>query len=336
MNDMIEAHSDIDGLSYAAMQQMMLFEAHEHGLTVLENSDATLMVQSPFGRFGISARENGLRLYVQSQERDQLIVLRDSLVEHIAHALPDIAETIRWSDAPQAGALPPNFQITTVKSVEELCTDFLRVTVVAQGDFGEGGLHFRMLLPPDDSPQWPRLQDNGSVRWPTGDKALHKPVYTVRSFSPGEMVFDVFRHQGGQVTQWVENAKPGDALAILGPGGEGVLQQQELILCGDETAYPAMMRMLKALPDGARVQVLAHSTTGARDYPFDLPEGVAFSWIGDEFVARAAALFDATPGAYIWAAAENEQIRTLRARLNGREKGHSTLTAYWHKSATTG
>lgn len=223
----IKAHADIAELAYPAMQQLLLHEAEEHGLSVLEQKTDELMIASPFGAFGITRQGKGVRLHVQSEAEGPLFVLRDALLEHLEHFLPDAAQNIRWSDGVAEGSLPPNFQFATVLSSEELGRDFyrLRLQLKEYDTFGPASIHFRFVLPAggNDDPTWPRLKENGAIDWPKEDKALHRPVYTARDLDQvtGQMTVDVYRHDGGRMTEWVRDACAGAQIALIGPGGVG-------------------------------------------------------------------------------------------------------------------
>src|SRR5690606_21164117 len=82
-------------------------------------------------------------------------------------------------------------------------------------------------------------------------------TYTVRAWDPDalELTLD-FVHHGdeGLAGPWAANARPGDELFMLGPGG-GYAPDPGAdwhLLAGDESALPAIAASLEALPEGAR------------------------------------------------------------------------------------
>ena len=183
----MKVHSDIDGLAFAAMKAMMLHEAQEHALPVVEDTATRLQVRTEYGAFGITDRApKGLRLDVEADRADNLYVLRDSLVGHIEHFLPEVAQTISWSDDVAAGQLPPNFQFATVTASEPLTTTFrrLRLRLAKPELFDDRAIHFRFVLPRADEtdPVWPTIAPNGSTRWPSGAQALPRPFPRYRGF----------------------------------------------------------------------------------------------------------------------------------------------------------
>lgn len=341
MTHPVQVHSDIAELAFPAIRQLLLHEAKEHGLPVLTQEADHLMVGSPFGAFGITAQSKGVRLHVRAQTNDNLFVLRDALLEYLTHFLPDAASGIRWSDTPVAGTLPPNFQFAKVLGKEALGTDFYRLHLqLAKYDtFTDAAIHFRFVLPEqgNERPEWPSLKANGSVAWPQGEKTLHRPVYTARHLDPatGTMLVDVYRHGGGRMTERVKQVCEGADLALIGPGGTGVLDRAEVTLCGDETAYPALARIVESLPEGAKANVLLSNLSGAQDYPFPERDGGQLRWMTapepGAFAAAAAALHREQPMGFLWFAAEAAEVAEMRNHIKaeGWTKADIYAATYW-------
>jgi NADPH-dependent ferric siderophore reductase len=92
--------------------------------------------------------------------------------------------------------------------------------------------------------QWPRLR-----------------TYTVRSWDPEavELTIDVVHHgDEGLAGPWAAQARPGDRVMFLGPGGAYAPSGDAdwHLLVGDESALPAIAAALERLPLGARARVL--------------------------------------------------------------------------------
>lgn len=326
-------------ISFTALGQLLRHEAEEHGLEVLKDSANQVAIASPYGAFGITKAGAGVALFIQGPDAQSIDLIRESVVDHLAYFLPGSTDALIWTDAPRAGDLPSNFQFATVLACRDLCQDFLRVTLqLAKTElFTEAAIHFRFVLPaPDTSePHWPRLKANGAVDWPTGDKALHRPVYTIAEIdrASGRVEVDIFRHEGGRVMHWAETVVPGQKVALMGPGGGGVLDEREVVLCGDETAFPAMARIIRALPREARGEVILCNASGGFDYPIPTHPGLRVQW-----VRTATALCDQVPrllpqyrDPYLWCAAQSGPVRDLREALKplNRAKGRSYLGAFW-------
>ena len=334
----MKVHADIEGLAYAAMQAVMLHEAQEHGLSVLVQSAERLKIGTEYGAFGILNQGlGGLRLEVEAENESDVHVLRDSLVEHIAQILPDLATTITWSDSIAVGHHPPNFQFATVNSVQPLCSEFTRVTLTLPNPegFGPDAIHFRFVLTgtEDHAPQWPVLGANGRTIWPTGEKALHKPVYTVRAQRADQIDVDIFAHKGGLAHAWAQSVQAETRVAVMGPGGGGILQHSKVVLAGDETAFPAMARILDGLPLNATGALIASSGSGARDYPFPVRAGMGMEWVQpQDFPARVAcAAEQAHEDAFLWIAAGHDSTTTLRKdpKIAAKQKTRKNVATYW-------
>ncbi|MEM8538492.1 MAG: siderophore-interacting protein [Pseudomonadota bacterium] len=333
----MKAHADIEGLAFAAMQGMMLHEAEEHSLPILEQTADRLQVQTEYGTFGISDLGNmALRLHVASDRPGDLHVLRDSLVEHIAHVLPDLAKTITWSDTIGTGQLPPNFQFAQVVASRRLCSDFQRLTLqLSRADgFDDRAIHFRFVLPApgNTEPEWPQLAANGATRWPKGDKALHRPVYSVRAQREAEIDVDVFQHAGGPAAEWATTVEPGAQVALLGPGGGGILNHTDVVLAGDETAYPAIARILDGLPVSARAYVFLLSHTGNHDYPLPHRDGTNLTMCNSSnFVTKTVGALADLPASFVWVGAESTHAAAFRQSnaVTALPKSNRLIASYW-------
>ncbi|WP_147112395.1 siderophore-interacting protein [Tateyamaria sp. syn59] len=338
----MKVYSDIDGLTFAAMKGLMLHEATEHGLPVLDNSADSLRIQSEYGVFGIVDRgSNAIRIEVEADGPSNLHVLREGLVDHIIHFLPDLTQQIAWSDTVQEGLRPPNFQFAEVIAAERLCPSFQRLTLCLSKPegFNDRAIHFRFVLPHQGNtdPEWPTLTANGSTRWPTGDKALHRPVYTLRAQRGAEIDVDVFVHEGGQASDWAIQVRPGTQVAVIGPGGGGVIDASDVVLAGDETAYPAISRIIESLADDVSGRVILLNHDMRKDYPLPQHPGLSVQTVGpDAFVTAVCAAASACTDGYVWIAAEAEQVKLLR-KANAIEKHPKSaryLATYWTRVAS--
>lgn len=332
----MKVHADITGLSFAAMKAMMLHEAEEHALPVTEDTDTALMVRTEYGAFGLqNLSGDKLRLRIEADRAEDLYILRDSLVGHIAHYLPEVAAQISWSDAVDTGQHPPNFQFVEVLSSFRLCADFhrLKLRLSKPNMFDDRAIHFRFLIPASETiaPEWPVLSENGGTVWPKGNKELHRPVYTATHQNDDEIDVDIFVHDGGRAVTWAQSLVAGQRVAIIGPGGGGVpVDIGKIVLAGDETAFPAMARILRTLPSGAEHQVFLLSRSGAQDYP--IPTNENLNWVA-EADFESAVLNALAPNCFVWVAAEKKQVAALKSdpRMEAVPKLQRYLASYWSK-----
>ena len=248
------------------------------------------------------------------------------------------------SIAPQ---LSDAFRLAEVVSIEQPFPSFFRVTMRAPDmqRYTEGGMHFRLLLPPKGrTPVWPYIDETGRARFPSGDDQLHNPVYTFVSIDvpTGHFTFDVYIHEGGRITEWMRAAKSGDTIGINGPGGGAVPVADQIIMAGDETALPAIRRILaEAAPE---VTGHAYIEVGAeRDIQqLAKPVGVTLKWlIRGRDLGPVQALIenhsDVSPDAppFVWCGAEKSQVQIARAHFRdalGIGPDHSYLSGYWRQA----
>ncbi len=339
------AETILPDLDFAAIKTLMLHEAQAHDLPVIENDDTRVTVETPYGCYRIEAVPGGVAARVTAAKHDLLFTLKEGLVAHLVEYIPDIAANLHWSDADQAGVLPPNFHFATVVSVRPVGTSFQRVRIQAPGlsSFQDDAIHFRLVLPPAgvDKVEWPSVSENGTTVWPKGDKALHRPVYTTRRIdhAQGVMAFDVFRHQGGRVTEWADTVQPGARIAVVGPGGGGIPDTRRILMFIDETALPATARILESLPDDAQGQVTVRAAEGAFcAYPLAAPSGIAITWLAPESSQTLADLalsaHEELPGHFLWFACEKADVQKVRAayKAKGADPANAYIAAYWTRT----
>ena len=175
----------------------------------------------------------------------------------------------------------------TVSSVEVLSPNFRRITFggYCLRDFGVNGdtldLRIKLMIPSlaEDGTELPlpafEMTQAGWYReWLAMDPAVRGSMrtYTVRKSRLDSvypeidvdfvMHFDADGH-GGPAANWAQNAKPGDAITIIGPNNRAAQcytaeiyggiewrpgMAQRVLLAGDETAVPAISAILESLP----------------------------------------------------------------------------------------
>ncbi|MWD26369.1 siderophore-interacting protein [Aquicoccus sp. SCR17] len=302
----------------------------------LQVTEATVALEIWGGAIQAAPEGAGTALRLRAPEEGLLHAIREAVTEQLgaAGALPD------WKDV-DAGKLPANMRLAQVVSVTDISPAFRRVRVAGAGldRFATGGLHFRLLLPPEGrAPVWPVTDERGRTRWPDGEDALHKPVYTVRHLSPaGDWLdFDVFLHEGGRTTDWTARTRPGDVVGLIGPGGDSHPEARHLGLWGDETALPAILRITEALPPEARGEICLR--VEAEDLPaVALPEGMVLRRVDSAAALTADLLESALPGqgGYVWFGGEKAEAARIRSLLRARDlpKSQCLIMSYWTAGA---
>ena len=322
-----EALADLPGVSFAAMRYVLLARVKSDGLEVLEDAGSRLTIRTAHGLIGLRpGREAKIAGMVAAREPRWLYVLKGAVVQQVQHLMPKVAAAVRWTDVEAEGGLPPNFRFATVISVEPVGEVFLRVTLSSEdgSSYGDEAIHFRLVQPPKTGEAaWPEAAENGATCWPDGPGAPHKPVYTVRwaDHDRGHIVTDVLVHEGGRTTDWarenLDGAQGRRVVGLVGPSGGGLLKADRVLMANDETGFPAVARLLEALPDGARGEVLLEAENGeACGYPVRAPEGGVLKWLsrstGDRLGEAALRALPHHAGSKIWFAGERDDAQRLR------------------------
>lgn len=176
------------------------------------------------------------------------------------------------------------------------------------------------------------------LREPTGRRVKRR--YTIRHHRPdsGEIDLDVLLHGAGPGSRWGEQAAPGDSVEFQGPRGKLEVRPAAWhLLCGDESALPAIAAIGEALPD----DVHAVAVIEVRDESDELPVAADTRWVhrGDhppgtpDLLVPAVAELDlsfADTHAYLMG--ETRSMVALRGLLEERGVAHDAIfvKGYWN------
>jgi NADPH-dependent ferric siderophore reductase len=190
--------------------------------------------------------------------------------------------------------------IGTVSATRPVGHSIVRITCAGEDFawFADTGYDQRvkLILPLEDSGyrHFPAGQD-WYERWRRQPAHEQNPIrtYTVRDVRRelGEVDIDLVLHGiNGPASAWAAQVEPGDAVAILGPnarfdGDHGGIEFRtpspgaRLLLAGDETAQPAITRILEQLPRDSTGLALLEMP-----HPDDVidvikPDGVDVHWL---------------------------------------------------------
>ena len=145
----------------------------------------------------------------------------------------------------------------------------------------------------------------------------------------------------GVGSAWALAAKPGDPLAILGPGIIPVPPAPDwIMLAGDRTALPAIAFTLERLPPATRGLAFL-ALDDARDrQELARPRGVELRWVdGDLADAVLAAPWPEQGDSVIWAGAEAVAARRIRAYARKRchlDPCRRPILNYWKRGVAEG
>ena len=225
---------------------------------------------------------------------------------------------------------PP--RTTQVTRVAPVTTNMLRISLGGEGlrDFpaGQKGGYVKLML---------RAQDEA------------RPVvrtYTIRDQRAGEIDIDFALHavdgQAGPATRWALAARPGDEIAIGGPGPAKPLPEgfDRYIVAGDMTALPAIAANLESLDRNAQGFAAIEIAHESDRQELRAPEGINIRWLVNPEPGSRPDLLEAAlreqawpPGEiYAWAACEFSAMRRLRELLRDERKlgqDRLYLSSYW-------
>lgn len=160
------------------------------------------------------------------------------------------------------------------------------------------------------------------------DRRLLSRAYTVRRWSAatGELDIDVVRHGIGVGCTWAYRAQPGDRIHFYGPSTSRALPDgvDWMLVAGDETALPAIARLLDELPDDARAKVFIEVADDTDRLELPVRPDVELTWLarGGAEAGTTSLLVDAVRNSdwwegrpYAWFAGERTTVRDLRRHL---------------------
>ncbi|GAA1646270.1 siderophore-interacting protein [Actinoplanes couchii] len=169
-------------------------------------------------------------------------------------------------------------------------------------------------------------------------------IYTVRRWDPetGELDVDFVRHGIGVGTTWAYRAEIGDRVHFAGPGSSRALPHDAdwLLVAGDDTALPAIARLLDELPGDTRARVFIEITEDAHRQELRELPGVEVTWLVRDGsgatllvdAVRNGGWWDGRP--FAWVAGEQRTVRDIRRHLvedRGVPKEDVDFIGYWRR-----
>ncbi|WP_051440554.1 siderophore-interacting protein [Ensifer aridi] len=292
--------------------------------------------------------ESGIEADVSAADLEALYFVKVWLEDAVTDG-PD-ARTIRieWSESGLQRHLPPSFSILTVDSVTDITPRLRRVSfrVADAGLFATShDMHLRILFNLREIAEQHAWQQGrqGALR------SHIRPIwraYTIRSVerASNTIAIDFLMHDAeGPGCCWARRAKRGDVIGAAGPSGGGLVEAQWYLLAGDETALPAISRILESLDETTAATVIIEVATSADVIPFTSPAAVEVKWLyrnasggdcrGDLVQAIATAnIPDASRKRFAWVACEAKAAKKVREILRDRglAKDEQSVAAYWH------
>ncbi|MBS3177628.1 MULTISPECIES: siderophore-interacting protein [unclassified Pseudoclavibacter] len=182
------------------------------------------------------------------------------------------------------------------------------------------------------------------------DRVPVRRTYTVRGIdrASGTVSVDFVVHgDAGVAGPWARDANPGDVIVASTPhGAYSPLPESDWhLICGDESALPAIARTLEAMPDDAKGAVLVEVGGDEDHIQLEAPTGVTVTWIhrGEhggfdrQLLAAAVEELELPDGrVQVFAHGEREQMKRLRKNFSARgiDRSQLSLSGYWAAGRT--
>ena len=199
---------------------------------------------------------------------------------------------------------------TVVHAVSRLSPGFVRVELAspAFADLGEDGFdtRFKVILPcPTGAlPTIPAVPEEYYEAWLGAPDEVRSPMrtYTIRDvLRDGDevrLVVDFVVHEDnghglGPACRWALAARPGDVIQVIAPhrlseyGGTEFdpVDRSHLLLIGDETAVPALGRILEDVGPGLTGEVFVEVPTAGDILDLPAPAGFEVRWFARDEAA---------------------------------------------------
>jgi NADPH-dependent ferric siderophore reductase len=223
----------------------------------------------------------------------------------------------------------PKRRLLKVESVYRLTPNMVRVVFT-----GEDLADFASLA----------FDDHVKLFVPSCSGSTEAREYTPRRFDrqARSLSLDFAIHDAGPATAWALAARPGDTVEIGGPKSSKVIAADEVtrwLLIGDETALPAIGRLIEELGSGTTVTCVVAVTGPDEHQDFVTDASLTALWThrpaGD--AADPTALLSVVrtlpvePRTFIWIAGEARVARALRDHFaeRGHPAGWMKAGGYW-------
>lgn len=312
------------------------------------------VVSLRYGQAELALSSAQVMITAEAEDAIRLSYVKMAVAEHWASHPLGSSHKLVWQGSAVEASRPPFFQTIEVVSSRLVGRKMKRIRFRGErfADFAAGGLHVRLLFPPEGrAPCWPTIAADGRIIWPVGEDALVARVYTLRSIDAqtGEVEVDFVLHDSGEIaapgTAFAEQARCGDVIGIFAPGGNEIPNAESILLLGDETALPAMARIAEALPSTSRAKVFAEVESVEDHYQFPETDNVEVHYLyrcvrpGGATGALAQVFNETTSRRkdelpFIWAGCEFSDYLTIRRLVREElnlQRNQYSVVAYWRR-----
>lgn len=285
----------------------------------------------------------------------------------VAYVPPKSGQAAARKPANPKEPKPQELVTARVSARRRLSPTFARVTLADEGldRFEDKGYDqwFRMFFARDGQGRMSLPEQHHDLGWyrqylaaPDEQRTWMRYV-TVSDFRVGahgpELDVDVVVHgqpgaaDCGPLSAWAQSVTPGERVGLLdqGPLFKPDQARAGVVLIGDETAVPGILRILRCLPADAWGEAYLEVPSRADEQAVLAPTGVRVRWLVREDPQSRpahAALTAATPEllarrhGYVYAAGESTMTKALSELLADQlewPRERFTSVGYWHDSS---
>jgi NADPH-dependent ferric siderophore reductase len=322
----------------------------EHGEVSVEGTSSR--IDTAFGSACMEACERCLKVFAEGRDDTSLAYVKLAIAEHLLDFASAESPSIVWQGDGAAGQPLPYFREMRVVRAVSVTPQMRRLTLAGDdlGRFASGGFHVRLLLPKEGATAaWPVTGADGRPEWPQGEQRPDVRIYTIRRLDveKGEVDIDFVLHEGADMpgARFAANAAVGDVVGMTGPGGGSIGEADWYLLAGDETALPAISRIVADLPSHVRAVVRIEIADRDEEQPLVSAAGLDIQWLhrnGGE-AGKSTLLEDAVKqvqwpederSVFAWAGCEHRSFRAIRTYLRKDrklERDQHLAVAYWRR-----
>lgn len=326
----------------------------EHNVEVSESPAGPILILGDV-RTQFSSDGEATLVDIVAPDLEGLYFARMSVASHILEFAGENPPLIAWTGDGSEIVRPPNFQILDVVGCRMVTPHMRRLTFSGENVArfaGLDALNLNLMIqhPDAQEPQWPRVRESGVIAWDQPELRPMMRKYTVRSVdcAAGTLDIDFVLHaDAGPGAGFAQMAEVGDRVGVVGPGGGGLVSADWYLFAGDETALPAIARMLESLPADARGKIFLEVADASEMQTLILPSGCEIEWLlrcdrpaGATGVlanrVRACGFPSGNKAIYVWAGSEFEDFRSIRAFVR-KDARHANIkhlvVSYWRRGA---
>ncbi|MDP9840079.1 NADPH-dependent ferric siderophore reductase [Neorhizobium huautlense] len=300
----------------------------EHGNEIVPVSETVWTLSSSSGDARIIADGGSLRIETSAPDAEMLLEMKYLLASHLGEFNHESGADILWQGDGEEIASLPNLRSLKVLGIRDLSPHIRRIT------FGSSklkrfntplALHAKLLFPRDHAPLClPSLTPIGTIDWGSDEERAIIRKYTIRRIDPQSGTLDidfVLHDHGGPGSRFAANAKVGDVLGMIGPGGGSARPADWNLFAGDETALPAIARLIEALPADARGKAIIEVADERDEQPICCSTGIDIAWLHrsrsaspNELAERVSSVRLPSNGSvFAWAGTEFSTFRKIRS-----------------------